>query len=339
MENIHDAGGSQIVNSRDLALPKIVQCGSICSCLGTDHWALQEALPHKAFEHVFWCEKEDYAQQWLHANVAATHTFSDVMKGFVDKAPYCDVLTAGFPCQSFSAAGNKLGEKDKMRGTIIFKIIEYIKLQQPRIIVLENVRGLITHHQQTFDKIVRQLETIKDDTTNLQCYDVHWKLLDTLTHGLVPQHRERVYIVALKRCGRSSVSFKWPSAEMPVELHVVQDKKKPQTVDYKNYPFNNFTKTAATNLRAAVAKIKKRAEAENRRPDSYPVIVDIGSSKLNMGLGYSPCLTSSRCSSRGYVWLQTATRLSTAEMLKLEGFTENTWLLWSLWSLATRLHS
>ena len=166
------------------------------------------------------------------------------------------------------------------------------------------------------------INAVQDATTNLQCYDVHWKLLDTMLHGLVPQHRERVYIVAIKRCGRSSVPFTWPSMVAPVDLHVLRDPHDAKPFSYTDYPYGNFTKTAAANLRKAVEKITALANSEGREPESYPVVVDLGSSKLNMGIGYCPCLTSSRCSSRGYAWLQTARRLSTAEMFKLQGFTE-----------------
>ena len=203
-----------------------------------------------------------------------------------------------------------------------WKINEYVELQQPRIVVLEHVRGLLTHHRKTLDTIVRQLQEVKDHETIQQCYDVHWKLLDTLTHGLEPQHCERIYIVAIKRCGRSSTSFTWPSAEIPVALKYVRDVVISPVSSYNRYPFHMFCETAAKNLRAAVAKIKGIAQAEGRMPESYPVIVDLGGSKLNMAIGYSPCLTSSRCSARGYAWLQTATRLSTAELFKLQGFTE-----------------
>lgn len=112
----------------------------------------------------------------------------------------------------------------------------------------------------------------------------------------------------------------------PVDLKYVRDIVQSPVINYDKYPFHKFSETAANNLRAAVVKIKGIAQAEGRMPESYPVIVDLGGSKLNMAIGYSPCLTSSRCSARGYAWLQTATRLSTAELFKLQGFTEKNML-------------
>jgi len=55
--------------------------------------------------------------------------------------------------------------------------------------------------------------------------------------------------------------------------------------------------------------------------ESYDVIVDTGGSKLNMGIGYAPCLTASRCQARAFVDLRTARRLSLSELLRLQGFT------------------
>ena len=89
------ADKSVVSDNVNLALPRRVKCGSICSCLGTDHWALKDALPSYECEHIFWCEKEDYARDWLHANVHATHTFADVMTNFVDQAPYYDIVCEG----------------------------------------------------------------------------------------------------------------------------------------------------------------------------------------------------------------------------------------------------
>ena len=55
-----------------------------------------------------------------------------------------DILTAGFPCQPFSSAGNKQGFSDK-RGGMIFKIIEICKYHKPKYVILENVYNFLNH--------------------------------------------------------------------------------------------------------------------------------------------------------------------------------------------------
>ena len=78
---------------------------------------------------------------------------------------------------------------------------------------------------------------------------------------------------------------------------------------------------AKGNLHHALVEIIGVARADGRCPSSYNVIVDTASSKLNMGIGYSPCLTASRGAGRAFVDLQTAKKLSLSEMLRLQGFT------------------
>jgi DNA (cytosine-5)-methyltransferase 1 len=59
--------------------------------------------------------------------------------------PKHDFLFAGFPCQSFSNAGKKLGFLDEIRGTLFFDVAKIIKNKKPKYILLENVKHLVTH--------------------------------------------------------------------------------------------------------------------------------------------------------------------------------------------------
>jgi len=66
-----------------------------------------------------------------------------------------DVLLGGFPCQSFSIAGEKLGFEDKTRGTLFFDIVDIINRNKPKAFLLENVEGLTTHKKgHTFNTIL-----------------------------------------------------------------------------------------------------------------------------------------------------------------------------------------
>jgi DNA (cytosine-5)-methyltransferase 1 len=103
-----------------------------------------------------------------------------------DGLPDFDLLVAGFPCQSFSVAGKRLGFEDT-RGTLFFDIARILKTKQPRFFILENVKGLLSHDKgQTFRTIINTLDDLG--------YDIQWKVLNSKDYG-VPQHRERVYIV------------------------------------------------------------------------------------------------------------------------------------------------
>lgn len=97
-----------------------------------------------------------------------------------------DLLVGGFPCQSFSIAGKRGGFEDS-RGTLFFEIARCLKQKQPRLFILENVKGLLSHDQgKTFRTIIATLDELG--------YDIQWQVLNSKNFG-VPQNRERVFII------------------------------------------------------------------------------------------------------------------------------------------------
>jgi len=100
--------------------------------------------------------------------------------------PGFECMVGGFPCQSFSIAG-KRGGFDDTKGTLFFEIARLAKQRQPRLLVLENVKGLLSHDEgKTFRTIINTLDELG--------YDCQWQVLNSKYHG-VPQNRERVFIV------------------------------------------------------------------------------------------------------------------------------------------------
>jgi DNA (cytosine-5)-methyltransferase 1 len=105
----------------------------------------------------------------------------------IEEIPKFDILTAGFPCQPFSIAGKQLGFEDK-RSNVFWKIIEIIDYHKPKIIILENVKNLITHdNKNTFKTIIKSLEEIN--------YYIKYQIINTCDYSIIPQNRERIYIV------------------------------------------------------------------------------------------------------------------------------------------------
>lgn len=110
----------------------------------------------------------------------------------------CDIITAGFPCQSFSVAGKRRGFED-VRGTMFFYLANATKQIKPRYFIFENVKNLLSHDKgRTFITILRTLHDIG--------YDVQWSVLNSKDFG-VPQNRERVYIVGHLRGERPPEIF------------------------------------------------------------------------------------------------------------------------------------
>lgn len=101
-----------------------------------------------------------------------------------------DIITGGFPCVAFSTAGKRLGFKDKTSGTLFFDVIRAIDNIQPKIVLLENVKGLVNHDKgKTLQVMIGALEELG--------YVVDYQLFNSKFFN-VPQNRERVYIVATK---------------------------------------------------------------------------------------------------------------------------------------------
>lgn len=101
--------------------------------------------------------------------------------------PEFDLLTAGFPCQPFSLAGKRKGFQDT-RGTLFYEIARVVEARKPKMLLLENVRGLL------IDDSGRTFATILSVLGELGYGFCEWELLNSQNFR-VPQHRERVFII------------------------------------------------------------------------------------------------------------------------------------------------
>lgn len=133
----------------------------------------------------------------------------DIRKVNADDIPDFDILTAGFPCQSFSICGNKKGFSDE-RGNLFFEIMRITDAKNPKIIFLENVANLTEHDNgKTFNRIHNELSE--------RDYYIRYIIADACNYG-IPQHRTRTYIVAFKDYGAGN-RFCFPE-EQPLQNHI-----------------------------------------------------------------------------------------------------------------------
>lgn len=115
-----------------------------------------------------------------------------------------DIITGGFPCQAFSAAGKKLGFEDT-RGTLFFEFARSIKEVQPKIFVGENVKGLF-HHDNG-----KTLDVIKETIKELGYTLIEPRVLKAMYYK-VPQKRERLFLVGIRNDLAIHLNeFKFPS--------------------------------------------------------------------------------------------------------------------------------
>jgi len=130
---------------------------------------------------------------------------------FMDYRGKIDVVTGGFPCQAFSYAGKKLGFEDT-RGTLFFEFARAVSEIQPLICVGENVRGLVAHENgETLDGMISVLDELG--------YDVVPPQVMKAIFYKVPQKRERVFIVGIKK--GSGITFDYPRRD--TEIYTVSD--------------------------------------------------------------------------------------------------------------------
>src|SRR5690625_2004009 len=114
-----------------------------------------------------------------------------------------DLLAGGIPCQSFSVAGKRRGVDDS-RGNLIFDFMRLIDECQPKMFLIENVKGLISHKSgRTFRRIIRSLSK--------KSYIISWKILNANDYE-VPQKRERLFIIGASR----KFTFPSPLSYRPV---------------------------------------------------------------------------------------------------------------------------
>ena len=132
----------------------------------------------------------------------------DIREVKSDELPDFDILTGGFPCQSFSIVAQnppRLGIKDA-RGKLFFEMCRILKERQPQCFVAENVKGLLTvNNHQTFPLILREFEH--------SGYDVKWQVMHAVEYG-IPQKRERVIIVGFRKDLHANFTFPIPVTPM-----------------------------------------------------------------------------------------------------------------------------
>lgn len=131
-------------------------------------------------------EIDKYATQIYQSHFPEHKNYGDITKINIAELPDFDFLCGGFPCQSFSIAGKRGGFNDT-RGTLFFEIAKILQIKRPRLCLLENVKGLLSHAGgDTFRTIISTLDELG--------YDLQWQVLNSKNFG-VPQNRERVFII------------------------------------------------------------------------------------------------------------------------------------------------
>ena len=167
----------------------MIKLGSLFTGIG----AWEKALKDMTIEYdlQFFGEIDKYAIKsycQIH-NETEDKNIGDITTVDADTVPDIDMLVYSPPCQAFSVAGKMMGVEDK-RGVLFFDALRVIETKQPKIAIMENVKGLTTKKfKETFESMLEELERVG--------YKNYWKVLNLKNYGL-PQNRERVFIVSIR---------------------------------------------------------------------------------------------------------------------------------------------
>lgn len=167
----------------------ILRCASFFAGVGGIDLGFEK---NKLFKVVYANEIDPYPCKTYELNSDIKVDCRDIHDVKAEEVPDFDVLLAGFPCQAFSVAGYRQGfEDEKGRGTLFFELIRIIKVKQPPIVFLENVKNLVGHDNGNTFRVIRE-------ALEANGYHVSPMVLNAMEYGNIPQNRERIYIVCFK---------------------------------------------------------------------------------------------------------------------------------------------
>ncbi len=223
-----------------------------CGCGGTDVGLLGgfdflgKHYDKNEVSIVYANDIDDRACHIFEENFGITPDNRDIREVDSNDLPEFDILTGGFPCQSFSIVAQnpkRLGVKDD-KGKLFFEMCRILRDKQPKCFIAENVKGILTaNNRSAFPLIMKEFENCG--------YDVKYDILNSADFG-VPQKRERVIIVGFRK--DLQIAFDFPKPPINNESGHTPLKKVIDDVVDEKYFFSQ---------RAVDGMLKKR-EAMNK---------------------------------------------------------------------------
>ena len=205
-------------------------------------------------EIVYANDIEESACRIFEENFGVIPDRRDIRTVPASEIPEIDVLTGGFPCQSFSIVAQnpkRLGYKDE-RGMLFFEMCRILREKQPKCFIAENVKGLLSANKgEAFPLIISEFEK--------SGYQVTHKLINAAAFG-VPQKRERVIIVGI----RNDLGFKYefPDDVLAEDEYAVLGSVVENRVDEKYF----FSEKAVQGMRAAKRDMNKGRAQDLNKP-------------------------------------------------------------------------
>ena len=242
-------------------MKKLKVASLFCGCGGTDVGLLGnfdflgKHYASNNMEIVYANDIDDNACRIFEENFGIKPDNRDIRQINSNELPDFDILTGGFPCQSFSIIAQnpkRLGVKDD-RGKLFFEMCRILRDKQPKCFIAENVKGLLTANQKTAFPLI--MEEFKNSG-----YDVKHMVLNSANYG-VPQKRERVIIVGFRK--DLKIDFTFPNQVITDEdLFEPLKKVIENTVDEKYY----FSDRAVEGMMKKREKMNKGRAQDIEKP-------------------------------------------------------------------------
>ena len=248
----------------------------------------------------------DKAVSQVYENNFGEYPSGDITQIDSKDIPDFDILCGGFPCQSFSIAGKRLGFEDS-RGTMFFEVARILKEKKPKAFILENVKGITNHDGG------KTLKTILDILDDLGYTYVN-KVINAKDIG-IPQNRERWYCVGI----RKDLNIKLDSNIIfPTEQ--TNSSSYDDIIDVSNiYKEYKISDICENNIQKHINKIKEKKS-------KYTLAYEIRPSRCQFKTdGISPCLTAKMGTGGNNVpvVVELKRKLTEKECLKLMGYPED----------------
>lgn len=194
--------------------------------------AFEEGLKRAGidYELVNFCEFDDVpakAYCLIHGEDPSKN-LGDITKVNEKSLPDFDYMTYGFPCQSYSVAGERLGFDDPERGDLFFHSMRIAREKQPKFMIGENVYGLVTHDRGNTLKVVL-------NTLDYIGYNTYHAVLNSVNYGAA-QSRDRIFFVSIRKDIDKGFEFPEPSNERTSLKDVIENRpRKPMKVNLQPY--------------------------------------------------------------------------------------------------------
>ena len=183
---------------------------------------------------IYAIDNNKHAVSTYNKNIGNHAVLDDIRNIALKTLPDADIISGGFPCQSFSFSGKNLGENDPKTGDLADVFFQAIATKKPKAFLLENVKGLVSKkHKDFFNRLLKEFENIG--------YNLNVEVINCVDYG-VPQKRQRVFVVGIRSDIKNTFHFPEKSKTVKTIRDAIGDLGEPSSYNdgSLSYPKNHY---------------------------------------------------------------------------------------------------